>query len=217
MGYVLDKLRSPDAIISLLVLFVSYKLVKTFVTRKSNARLPKLKGPPNTSLLYGRLLEVNKSNDRGTTYAEWAGKYGDVFEIPAQLGGRHIIIFDPKAIAHFLSKDTFTYIGSNFSKAFIKRFVSRDASLLLLLSWIRAAVWTQHDIRRGPGSFQVCFSGCDSRGGACQADLVIIYSRQRRSLTPAFSNKALRSVTAVFYDTTYKVSLPQRKAEHADK
>lgn len=29
--------------------------------------------------------------------------------------------------------------------------------------------------------------------------------RQRRSLTPAFSNKALRSVTAVFYDTTYKV------------
>jgi hypothetical protein len=124
MGYVLDRLRSPDAIISLLVLFVSYKLVKTFVTRKSNARLPKLKGPPNTSLLYGRLLEVNKSNDRGTTYAEWAGKYGDVFEIPAQLGGRHIIIFDPKAIAHFLSKDTFTYIGSNFSKAFIKRFVS---------------------------------------------------------------------------------------------
>ncbi|KAF8701271.1 hypothetical protein AX14_000487 [Amanita brunnescens Koide BX004] len=165
MGYVLDKLRSPDTIISLLVLFVSYKLVKTFVQRRSNARLPKLKGPPNTDFLYGRLLEVNKSNDRGTTYADWAGKYGDVFEIPAQLGGRHIIIFDPKAIAHFLSKDTFTYIGSNFSKAFIKRFF-------------------------GPNMIY-----------AEDQD----HFRQRRSLTPAFSNKALRSVTSVFYDSTYKV------------
>lgn len=131
MSYVLDKLRSPDTVISLLVLFVSYKLVKTFIASKSNARLPKLKGPPNTSLLYGRLLELNKSNDRGTTYADWAGKYGDVFEIPAQLGGRHIVIFDPKAISHFLSKDTFTYIGSKSSRAFIKRFVSRYASLVV--------------------------------------------------------------------------------------
>ena len=114
----IPKLTPSNTLIPLFILFIAFRLFRFF----SNPTLPKLKGPPNPNFIWGTLWEVNTSRDKGATYGRWAAKYGPVFEIPAQFGGRHIIISDPKAVTHFLSKDTFNYIGTNYSKAFIKKF-----------------------------------------------------------------------------------------------
>lgn len=112
---------SNTLVVPLFVLFAAFKLFRFFSTW-NKPTLPKLKGPPNPNFIWGSLREVNTSRDKGATFGRWAAKYGPVFQIPSQFGGRHIILSDPKAIAHFLSKDTFNYIGTNFSKAFIKKF-----------------------------------------------------------------------------------------------
>ncbi|KAF8334402.1 cytochrome P450 [Amanita rubescens] len=122
MRYAIDQLSPTNTAILLFALLVAFQFVRLIRLKRSGTRTPKLQGPSPTSLLFGRLHEVNRSRNRAATYGQWASKYGQVFQIPAQLGGRHIILLDPKAIAHFLSKDTFTYVGSSFSKSFIKKF-----------------------------------------------------------------------------------------------
>ena len=118
-------LRLSNVLISLFFLFVVVKLVQFVIDQLRGSRLPRLKGPSNNSPLFGRLRDLLASNDRGVVYQSWAEEYGAVYQIPAQLGERRIIICDPKAIAHFHSKDTFTYHALPFSKKFVKKFVSR--------------------------------------------------------------------------------------------
>ncbi len=124
MGYVIDQLSPFKAIISLFVLLVTLKLVKSIVKWSGARRLPRLKGPPSTSFLFGRLPEISNSSDRAGLYSRWLSEYGPVFQIPVQLGGRRVMLCDPKAIAHVLSKDTFTYVGTPSFRAFLKKFVS---------------------------------------------------------------------------------------------
>ena len=118
-------LRLSNALFSLSFVVVIVKLIQFVLDQVRSSRLHRLKGPSNNNLLFGRLPEVLASKDSGAVYQSWAEEYGAVYQIPAQLGGRHIIICDPKAIAHFHSKDTFTYHALPFSKKFVKKFVSQ--------------------------------------------------------------------------------------------
>jgi hypothetical protein len=126
MRYSIDQLWSSNVPISLIVLFVTFKIFRSMVSKWSGARLPQLKGPPSTNFFLGRLDEMGSTNtrDAGAIYARWASEYGPVFQIPTQLGGRYIVLCDRKAIAHFFSRDTFTYIGSPSFKIFCKKFVN---------------------------------------------------------------------------------------------
>ncbi|KAF8700575.1 hypothetical protein AX14_000678, partial [Amanita brunnescens Koide BX004] len=157
-------LRLSNALFSLSFVVVIVKLIQFVLDQVRSSRLHRLKGPSNNNLLFGRLPEVLASKDSGAVYQSWAEEYGAVYQIPAQLGGRHIIICDPKAIAHFHSKDTFTYHALPFSKKFVKKFIGSGLA------------YAEREDHR----------------------------RQRRGLTPAFSNDALRTVTSVFYDCAYK-------------
>ena len=121
-------LRPSNALISLFGLFVGVKLIQFVVKQVRSSRLPRLKGPSNNNLIFGRLREVLDSKDRAATYQSWSEEYGAVFQIPAMMGGRRIILCDSKAIVHLHSKDTFTYHGLPFSKKFMKKFVSRYES-----------------------------------------------------------------------------------------
>ncbi|KAF8344577.1 cytochrome P450 [Amanita rubescens] len=161
----LGLLRPLDALISLVLLYVAVKLVQFVIDRRRSSRLPRLKGPPNRNLLFGRLREVLQSKDRPAMYQRWTDEYGAVFQMPGQLGTRRIILCDPKAITYLHSKDSFTYQAMPISKAFLKKFL---------------------------GANMLHAEGEDHR-------------RQRRALSPAFSNAALRMVTSVFYDSAYKV------------
>ena len=82
----------------------------------------KLSGPPSTSLLLGVTKEVFAA-DLGDIFEQWAEKFGPVYQIPAPFGERHTVLMDPRAVAHFYSKDTFTYHRNNFARQMTDRLV----------------------------------------------------------------------------------------------
>ncbi|KAJ8517386.1 hypothetical protein ONZ45_g5419 [Pleurotus djamor] len=95
-------------------------------------------------------------------YTNWF--WGVTKQLSGGQAERRIQLCDPKAIAHFYSKETWTYVLSAFAKIFIGTFFGRG----LLMA-----------------------EGESHR-------------RQRKALTPAFSNAAIRRLTSVFFDSSYK-------------
>ncbi|KAF8148864.1 cytochrome P450 [Crassisporium funariophilum] len=124
-----------------------------------------LKGPPNTSLLFGLYRHLNEADDPGAIYEAWAAQYGPAFRVPGGFGSSRIVICDPKANAHFYSKETFGYIQTKLSRVFIENLFGRGL------------LWAEGESHR----------------------------RQRKALSPAFSNAAIRKLTPVFYDAAYKM------------
>lgn len=82
-----------------------------------------LKGPANPSLLFGYYRHINEAEDPGTIYDEWAAEYGPAFRVPGGFGSSRVVICDPKANAHFYSKETFGYIQTKLSRVFIENLV----------------------------------------------------------------------------------------------
>ncbi|KAL4261921.1 Cytochrome P450 superfamily protein [Pleurotus pulmonarius] len=62
------------------------------------------------------------SDDEMRLYEEWANKYGRVYRVPGPLGSSRIVLCDPKAVASFYSKETFTYVRSALGRIFIRTF-----------------------------------------------------------------------------------------------
>ena len=82
-----------------------------------------LKGPVNPSFLFGFYRQINEAEDPGIIYDEWAAEYGPAFHVPGGFGSSRIVICDPKANAHFYSKETFGYIQTKLSRVFIENLV----------------------------------------------------------------------------------------------
>jgi hypothetical protein len=106
----------PFAIVWLL--FVVLK--KQFAGNKTTP----LNGPDNPSFLFGLYRRINESEDPGALYEEWALKYGPAFRVPGGFGSSRILICDPRANAHFYSKETFGYVQTKLSRVFIENLVS---------------------------------------------------------------------------------------------
>ncbi|KAG2076362.1 cytochrome P450 [Suillus decipiens] len=140
----------------------------TFVTfsRALRWRLKttRLRGPPRTSFIYGVSHDLASSQDSGGIYERWASEYGVVYVIPSVFRQSRIVLCDPRAIAHFYARETWTYLQTPLTAALRETTVGRG------LLW--------------------------SEGEA--------HKRQRKALTPAFSNAAIRKLTSVFYDSAYK-------------
>jgi cytochrome P450 len=154
-------------ILPLALLFALTKLFR-IVIKRANSPLALLKGPPGTSKIFpGRLFEFLSSDDIGSLCEVWAKQYGLVFKIPTWLGGSHVILCDPKAVAHLYAKDGFTYLRSPLNKAFSRAFIGGTITM------------TTADREE--------------------------HRRFRRSMAPAFSISALRTLTGIFYDSAYKV------------
>ncbi|OAX33615.1 hypothetical protein K503DRAFT_657598, partial [Rhizopogon vinicolor AM-OR11-026] len=115
--------------------------------------------------VYGVSKDLMASTNSGAMYERWADKYGVVYKIPTVLGRSAIVLCDPKAIAHFYARETWTYVLTPFSSIILEGLVGRGL------------LWAQGESHR----------------------------RQRKSLTPAFSNAAIWKLTSVFYDSAYKV------------
>ncbi|KAH9483305.1 Cytochrome P450 monooxygenase 215 [Psilocybe cubensis] len=138
-----------------LILFKSRRSVKT----------TKLRGPKNQSYLFGLYQFLNETEDAGLVYEAWAREYGPTYTVPGGFGSSRIVICDPRANAHFYSKETFGYVQTKLSRTFIKNLFGRGL------------LWAEGDSHR----------------------------RQRKALSPAFSNAAIRKLTPVFYDAAYKM------------
>lgn len=109
-----------NIVLFFLAVFAASKLYSIARMRVMTSRLP---GPPSASIFLGASPIIY---ERGTavTFEEWGGLYGQVFEVPLALGSREIVIMDPKAIAHVLSKDAHGYVHPPDMKRSIASFVS---------------------------------------------------------------------------------------------
>ena len=104
----------------LAALYVANKLVKAYRFR---ARSTPLAGPPSTSWIFGVSKSHINNPDAPAIYEDWVAQYGPVFRAPAAFGSSRLILTDPKAIAHFYSVETWTYVQTSLSRIAIEKLV----------------------------------------------------------------------------------------------
>ncbi len=106
----------------------SWLLYGLFRILQARLRVVKLKGPKATSWLFGLTRETSFEADDlgGLAFETWAKQYGEVYNAPGAFGSRRFVLFDPKAISYFYSKETFTFVQSTFArKAIVASVCSR--------------------------------------------------------------------------------------------
>ncbi|KAF9233342.1 cytochrome P450 [Melanogaster broomeanus] len=157
--------RLSHAINAAAALAAVWALLTAVRVARRRLKTTRLRGPPSRSLLYGVGKDILESPDAGAMYEAWAEEYGVVYTVPSTLGQSKIVLTDPRALAHFYARETWTYVVTPVGKKFLER------------GFGRGILWSQGESHR----------------------------RQRKSLTPAFSNNAIRRLTSVFYDSAYKV------------
>ncbi|KAG1839466.1 cytochrome P450 [Suillus tomentosus] len=141
-----------------------WAFVKVLRMLRWRVKTTQLLGPPRTSLVYGVSRDLAMSEDSAAIYERWATEYGVVYMIPSVLGQTRVVLCDPKAIAHFYARETWTYVHTPLSLVFLEESIGKGL------------LWAEGEAHR----------------------------RQRKALTPAFSNAAIRKLTSVFYDSAYK-------------
>ncbi|KAI9456893.1 cytochrome P450 [Boletus coccyginus] len=159
-----------------------WTLLRFLRTSRQQPRTTQLRGPPGESFLYGVGKRTLDPDGASAAYEGWAQEYGPVFTVPSTLGSNRIVLCDPKAIAHFYSKDTWTYVQTPLVKKLLERSVCIDNDVRVVHA---ANAW----IEVGKGVLW-----------ANEED----HKRLRKALTPAFSNAAIRQLTSIFYDSAYK-------------
>ncbi|KAG9309786.1 cytochrome P450 [Chiua virens] len=107
-----------NAVVACTAVFALLKLIR--VSRK-RLRTHRLNGPSSPSFVYGAGKVVMEADDPGNVYEVWAKEYGAVFEMPSTLGSRRIVVYDLKALTHFHSKDSWTYVRTPLAKKSIER------------------------------------------------------------------------------------------------
>ena len=93
-----------------------WTLLQWLRTSRRQLRTTQLRGPPSESFLYGVGKRILDADDSGSLYEAWAQEYGPVYAVPSTLGSERVVLCDPKAIAHFYSRETWTYIQTPFTK-----------------------------------------------------------------------------------------------------
>jgi hypothetical protein len=110
-----------DAACMLAALGTFLKVLRAVCQRR---KMTQLQGPPRTSVIYGVSNDLALSTDPSAMYEHWAEEYGVVYKIPSVLGQTVIVLCDPKAIAHFYARETWTYVLTPLSSMFVERLVS---------------------------------------------------------------------------------------------
>lgn len=128
------------------------------------ARETPLACPPRQSWLFG-IRNLIANPDSGSIYEAWIDEYGSVYRVPAPLGSTRVILTDPKAIAHFYSVETWTYVQTKLARVAIEGLLGRGL------------LWAEGESHK----------------------------RQRKAISPAFSNIAIRRLTSIFYDSVYQL------------
>ena len=117
------RLRFVDVAYALGAFYAVLKIAQ--VTRR-RLKTTALRGPPNPSFVWGVDKALLMSPDSGVVYEKWVEEYGGVYEAPLALGGRRIVLCDPKAIAHIYGSESSTYVLTHFGKIATENVVSRD-------------------------------------------------------------------------------------------
>jgi len=117
----LEVIHSSYAINVTAGLAVIWALRITYLTNRKRPRTTRLRGPP--SGLFGAEEVLFESPDLAAVHEAWYKEYGPAYEIPMVLGERKIVLCDPKALAHFFARDSWTYVLPQADKVTIARSV----------------------------------------------------------------------------------------------
>ncbi|KAK0191730.1 cytochrome P450 [Armillaria mellea] len=114
-----------------LFLVAAFFIYKVSTSRKSTAT--KLRGPPSRSWLFGVANVANvmrNPEDVGLLYEQWSAEYGSVYTIPGFLGQQKLVLCDPKAVAHFYSREAVVYVKPPIIRRVIELMFGRN------LAWV---------------------------------------------------------------------------------
>ena len=104
----LEVIRSPYAISLATGLTVIWALCMAFLTNRKRPRTTRLRGPP--SGFFGAEEVLFESPNPAAVHEVWYQEYGGAYEIPLVLGERRVVLCDPKALAHFFARDSWSYV-----------------------------------------------------------------------------------------------------------
>jgi hypothetical protein len=107
--------RSVGALNATCSFVALWAFVKVLRTLRWRLKTTQLRGPPRTSFIYGISRDLASSKDSAGMYERWATEYGVAYMIPSILGRTEIVLCDPKAIAHFYARETWTYVQTPLS------------------------------------------------------------------------------------------------------
>ena len=110
----------------IIVLWPLYKLLPAIFWK---SRTTQLRGPPDGNILLGCTRMLHDVDDPGSLFNDWAGRYGNVYQIKSFLNSKRLVLCDPKAIAHFYARDTVVYGNTPTVRFFLDIFVSIVALL----------------------------------------------------------------------------------------
>lgn len=130
-AYIVSLLMAPARALGTadVLIFVSLSLI--FITVIYRSRRPKttpLNGPRNTSFIFGFYRYIQEQDNPGLVYETWAEEYGPAYLVSGPFGSKRVVICDPKANAHFYSRETYGYVQTKLSRVFIENLVCRDRS-----------------------------------------------------------------------------------------
>jgi len=115
--------RSATVLDAAAVIVVIWALHAAVLAARRKFKTTSLRGPPRTNLIYGASKDLFESSDTGSIFEQWAEEYGPVYQVPTTLGGNKIVLCDPKAIAHYYARETWTYDLLPSSRRFAQRTV----------------------------------------------------------------------------------------------
>ena len=198
MHDILSRIASLSSFNAVVACAAVLAFIKLIHMSRMRLHTPKLRGPPSPSFAYGVGKILVEVDDPASMYELWAREYGAAYEVPSTLWRRRIVLYDPKAIAHFHAKQSWTYVRTPFAKK------SLEHGVCVCLLCGASCLIFDHSLGG------VCF-GLMER--ATEGMFLNPYwrrkidgpARQRKSLTPAFSIAAIRHLTSVFYDSAHKV------------
>jgi hypothetical protein len=98
-------------------------LIVKMILHLKRARTTALRGPKNISFIFGFYRYIQEQEDSGVVYENWAKEYGPAFIVPGPLGTKRTVICDPKANAHFYSRETYGYVQPKLARVFIENLV----------------------------------------------------------------------------------------------
>lgn len=114
---------TAPAIFNLLFLSVVFLLITRALSKDSKCNTP-LRGPRSPSFIFGHYRHIQEQNAPELVYEKWAAEYGPAYQVAGPLGSKRVVICDPKANAHFYSRETYGYVQTKLAHVFIENLVS---------------------------------------------------------------------------------------------
>ncbi|KAK0205791.1 cytochrome P450 [Desarmillaria ectypa] len=109
------QISSIDACLVLITVFLIYR-----VSTNRKSMTTKLRGPPSRNWLFGLASVIHNSDDVDLLYEQWSAEYGSLYSVSGFLGQQTLVLCDPKAVAHFYSRETVGYVKTPITRMFIE-------------------------------------------------------------------------------------------------